>query len=48
MPVGEDEGFYRMDENGSYSSFPPSRLLFYIMTERISRWFCDTFRSAES
>lgn len=48
MTVGEDEGFYHKDENGSYSAFPTSRLLFYIMTEIISRWFCDTFRSAES
>lgn len=34
MTVGEDEGFFRMDENGSYSAFPTSRLLFYIMTKR--------------
>lgn len=34
MTVGEDEGFYRMGENGSYSAFPTSRLLFYIMTKR--------------
>lgn len=34
MTVGEDEGFYRMVENGSYSAFPTSRLLFYIMTKR--------------
>lgn len=34
MTAGEDEGFYRMGENGSYSAFPTSRLLFYIMTKR--------------
>lgn len=34
MTVGEDEGFYRMGENGSYSAFPTSRLLFYIVTKR--------------
>lgn len=34
MTVGEDEGFYHMDENGSYSAFPTSRLLFYIVTKR--------------
>lgn len=34
MTAGEDEGFYHMDENGSYSDFPTSRLLLYIMTKR--------------
>lgn len=34
MTAGEDEGFYRMGENGSYSAFPSSRLLFYIVTKR--------------
>lgn len=34
MTAGEDEGFYRMGENGSYSAFPTSRLLFYIVTKR--------------
>lgn len=34
MTAGEDEGFYRMGENGSYLAFPTSRLLFYIVTKR--------------
>lgn len=34
MTAGEDECFYRMGENGSYSAFPTSRLLFYIVTKR--------------